>query len=278
MVKRNLKIMKKIKFPFWGQRNKELKIDLSDKKEQEQEQFYDTFKPNSDTEIIEHFIKSEKEAVEYNFQGQMFPLYHYEIKRILRSSMNAIEQSQCIEAFYYSLRLNNIYYGCHKKNYSHFKSAFSRLLSDIQYNSDILYNSTMNEVFILLNGIDTSISNTEKLNDIDFADFKVIISFINKCMSYTFRESMVKKQEQFTKFSENATLMNLIRKNTFPFVCSSYYNDSEILFAIYLLLYFYDKPAFEQLRQQVEQLSTTEKPRQDFNSAIQNYFIPYGEN
>ncbi len=249
-------------------------MNISEEKYEQQYRFYENFKPYSDIEIIEHFIASEKEAIKYDFQENLFqgcfyPLYHDEIKRILGSSMQGISDEQKIDAFYYALRLNNIY-AFSKKNYPYFKTAFCRLLNDIDNNKWIHSNTgKLNgaAIFILFNGIDSSISNERKLAHISFLDFKGILSFIYKCSGYYEYENIPKKKAHFQKYMSNETLLNLISKNTLPFLLSEKYsNDSRnILLGIYVLLFFHSEKVFEKLHKQVNKISDKEQARIDFD-------------
>ncbi len=244
-------------------------MNIAEEKYEQQYRFYDNFRPNSDIEIIEHFIANEKEAAKYDFQGHFYPSYHYEIKRILGLSMRGISDEQKIDAFYYALRLKNLY-TFSKKNYPYFKTALCRLLNDYDNNKwRPSYGGKLDTtvVLILLNGIDTLIANEKKLDHISFLDFKGILSFINKCYSYYEFENIPKKKAQFQKYMGNETLLNLISKNTLPFLLSEeyIYGNRSVLFGIYVLFFLQSEEVFENLYKQVNKLSDKEGVRKGFD-------------
>lgn len=88
----------------------------ADKVELEQEKFVDNINEKlSDEKIVEFFIKTEDDALKYEFQGQFFPSYHYEIKRIYSTIMKKVDEKTKSQFFFHTLRLGEIYPSLNKK-------------------------------------------------------------------------------------------------------------------------------------------------------------------
>jgi hypothetical protein len=191
-----------------------------------------------DQEIIQQFIDTESYALEYDEQGLIYPDYHYEIKRIMATTMRNFTDLEKKYTFYYALNLKNLY-EIHKKNYDHFKAAFALLLPRI-YNRETcfgleVFNPTV--AFIFFNAIDESITNDKKLDNIPFSDFKLICQFARKCFSYWSLEAMIEKNEQLKKYLSNDILMDLVEKNLNDYLQSGYFHFDPALSGVLILLF-----------------------------------------
>ena len=188
---------------------------------------------STDEEIIDAFIKSEDIAITTNSQGNVYPSYHSEIKRIAKTSMNNFSDDQIISTFYHLMNLRNLD-TIKKKNYTHFKKAFALLLPRIYTELNFCFFPTAS--FVLFNGIDPILDDINKMDNIAFEDFSFISKFIRKCNSYTHYDSLFTKGAQINAFLENSTLLSNISNNLQHYCISAHFFPDQIFMGIMVAL------------------------------------------
>jgi hypothetical protein len=183
-------------------------MSKSDKVEKKQEKLVekieDSEKELSDLEIVNLFIQTENEALNYIFQGKFFPDYHYEIKRIYCSAMKDIGEEEKIDFFFHTLRLGELYPSINTKNYSAFKSALIKtipLITDPNYDHiRCCFDEEMAQILFNIRNVNSS----DIFNNISYDDLKTLLQFYTKCKSYWDSENMLKKTKQFEKLAAKA--------------------------------------------------------------------------
>lgn len=179
--------------------------------------------------IIKHFIASEKEAYENNFQGQFYPSYHYEINRVMSTKMLKISDEDIYLAFYYQLKLGNIYKPL-EKHYNLFLKAVAHNIED----NDLENTFLSADILYLLFGIKNN-ENSDSIYDVLYNDYVDLLKFTGLCNSYTTYPNLRKKHARFSPpFLNNKILVNRI-KNGFD-----YYFKSSFLTAGSLVLLLLD--------------------------------------
>lgn len=179
-------------------------------------------------EIIKHFIASEKEAYEKNFQGQFYPSFHYEISRVMSTKMSKIDDEDIYLAYYYQLKLGNIYKPL-EKHFPLFLKAVAHNIDDNDLDNTFL----SADILYLLFGIKNN-ENADSVYDLCYNDFTDFLKFTGLCNSYTTYPNLRKKRARFTHFLNNKALINRI-KNGFD-----YYFKSSFLTAGSLVLLLLD--------------------------------------
>lgn len=159
--------------------------------------------------IIKYFIASEKEAYENNFQGQFYPSYHYEINRVMSSKMSKIDDEDIYLAFYYQLKLGNIYKPL-EKHYSLFLKAVAHNIDDNDLDNTFLNATHLYFLFGIKNN-----ENADSVYDTTYEDYIETLKFISLCGSYTTFPNLRKKRARFIPFLENETIISRI-KNELP--------------------------------------------------------------
>ncbi|WP_435181820.1 hypothetical protein [Cellulophaga omnivescoria] len=178
--------------------------------------------------IIKHFIASEKEAYENNFQGQFYPSYHYEISRVMSTKMSKIDDEDIYLAFYYQLKLGNIYKPL-EKHYPLFLKALAHNIDDNDLDNTFLDA----DILYLLFGIKNN-ENSDSVYDILYNDYANFLQFTKLCNSYTTFPNLRKKHAKFAPFLNNKALVNRIKKGL------HYYFESSFLTAGSLVLLLLD--------------------------------------
>jgi hypothetical protein len=178
--------------------------------------------------IIIHFVASEKEAYENNFQGQFYPLYHYEINSVMSTKMLKISDEDIFLAFYYRLKLGIIDKPT-EKHFSLFLKAVSHNIADNDLENTYLNATHLYILFCIKNN-----ENSDAVHDVTYEDYIGLLKFLNLCSTYTTYPNLRKKKVRFALFLEHAILMNRIRKGI------AFYFESDFVTAGSLVLLLLD--------------------------------------
>jgi len=178
--------------------------------------------------IITHFIASEKEAYENNFQGQFYPSYHHEINSVMSTKMLKIPDENIFLAFYYRLKLGIIDKPL-EKHFSLFLKAVAHNIADNDLENTYL---DATQLYILF-GIKNN-ENSDAVYDVIYEDYMGLLKFLNLCSAYTTYPNLRKKKLRFAPFLENPILMNRIREGV------SFYFESDFVTAGSLVLLLLD--------------------------------------
>ncbi|QWX84827.1 hypothetical protein H0I23_04075 [Cellulophaga sp. HaHaR_3_176] len=154
--------------------------------------------------IIKHFIASEKEAYENNFQGQFYPSYHNEINRVMSTKMLKISDEDIFLAFYYRLKLGIIDKPI-EKHFSLFLKAVEHNITDNDLENTYLDAAQLYLLFGIKNN-----ENSDAVNDVIYEDYIELLKFLNLCSTYNTYPNLRKKSIRFLPFLENEILMRRI--------------------------------------------------------------------
>ena len=180
-------------------------------KTQSQEKKYQTIGKLTTSKIIDHFVESENEALQHEFQGKFYPYRHYDITSTLTKALKGIDKQKIIDAFFHSSRLG-IIIKVKENNYPLFLKGIERALPSIGkgYNVNVLKPS---KVFLLF-GVN-SLNDIENLYNTKYNEFLENLKFVTKINSYTSYPSLRKKLKTIL-FLENPILLKRAQKMT-PF-------------------------------------------------------------
>lgn len=178
---------------------------------QSQEKKYQTTGKLTTSKIIDLFIESENEALEYEFQGKFYPSRHYDINATLTKALKGIDKQKIVDAYFHSARLGTII-KVKENNYSLFLKGVEKALSSIGkgHNINVLKPS---KVFFLF-GV-SSPNNIENLYNTKYNEFLETLKFVTKINSYTSYPSLRRKLKA-SLFLENPILLRRSQKMT-PF-------------------------------------------------------------
>ncbi|ADV50448.1 hypothetical protein Celal_3174 [Cellulophaga algicola DSM 14237] len=188
--------------------------------------------------LITHFIASEKEARENDFQGQFYPSYHYEIDKVMNTKMLKILDEDIFSAFYYRLKLGIIDKPS-EKHFSLFLKAVAHNIADNDLENTFLSGTKMYLLFGIKNN-----ENSDAVYDVIYEDYIAILKFLNLCSTYTAYPNLRKKKDRFLPFLDNAILITRIKEGI------SFYFESNFVTAgsLVLLLLATDKTSKDKLR------------------------------
>ena len=186
-----------------------------------------------DKDIIKQFIDTENFALVKDVQGHIYPDYHYEIKRIMATTMKNFSDREKLYTFYHTLSLGGLY-TIHKKNYHLFQKAFALLVPRILTQDCYYGGGGITIQFIFFNVFDKT--NDKKFENISYDDFVFIKKFIGKSNSYGDYDTMYKKSDKILIYKDNDVLTGLLEKNLPLYFESKYFEFSYTLAGIMVLL------------------------------------------
>lgn len=163
--------------------------------------------------ILKHFIESEKEAHEHDFQGQFYPSYHYEINRVMSTKMTKIPDEIIHLAFYYRLKLGTLDKPL-PQHFSLFLNAVEKNIADNNLDKSYLSAYKIYLLFGVMNSADA-----KNVHHITYEAYTNSLHFLAISNSYTSFPNLRKKHIRFLPFIENKTLMQRIYEGI-----SSYFN------------------------------------------------------
>lgn len=190
--------------------------EVSDKKQEEQEEFYDklSIEGLEPKELVRHLVKSETEAQEFEFQGQFYPGAFFTLKKLIGSAMKDLSEEEVADVFYYTLKLNDIS-PFKEKHYPVFLASVEKLLP--AFNSGNYYRCHLdhNKLFLLL-GIEGE-KDIAMMRETPFLEFNLILKFINKAWSFSNYPNMRKKHKSLQEFANSKLLMERVRRSVHLF-------------------------------------------------------------
>ncbi len=158
--------------------------------------------------LAKAFIESEDLALKYQFQGQLYPLVHYRIDKILKSSFKGFTEETIIHFFFHCFRLGKAWRP-KPAFYPLYQKAVSEALL-LKNEANYLVFSHSKENLYLWFGI-TKQFDFNKVLFVPYDDYCNKLAFSTLANSYTAFPNMRKKKERFREYLENEELVKQCR-------------------------------------------------------------------
>ena len=165
---------------------------------------------NDKTILLESFIESEDVALKYQIQGQLYPMIHYRIDKLLKSSFKGVSEDKIIHFFFHCIRLGKLFLP-KEKLFPLYKKALIEALYLINEENYLVYN-LKKEALYLLFGFKKG-DETDKILNTPYANYSSMLSYIKLCDNYTSYPNMRKKRTRFLPFTENAFILERLKSS-----------------------------------------------------------------
>ena len=152
------------------------------------------------TLLLKSFIDSESVALEYQFQGQLYPMLHYKIKSLSKSAFKGFSEDDICHFFFHYLRLGEFIIP-KESVFELYKKALVEAMLLMHENNYIVYNIKPYVLFLTFNALDKN--DTDKVLQTNYEDYCKMYEFVTLCSSYISYPTMRKKRERFIKFTQD---------------------------------------------------------------------------